>query len=808
VAPSAGIAGERAAEPVDDPETGTAKKVALTEEMASSYWKTGRAARAAAAFALERWQEARRGFAAYLKSDEAPPPGADRARVRLLMAEADTHLKAWKRAAKGFELAAEHLPLIADFIWLEAARSRFFAHDCDAALEHARKVAPDSIGGADAALLIGDMLRFRKQHAEVEKQYAEYLEERPKGIRLAEARFRLAEAQEALGKAVPDAIQSYRKITISDPTAKWAGQAQKRIDAILGGLPADERAKYTMLTADELIERGMAYYEAMRNPKSAADFEAALGAPGLTDESACVAAYHLANSWYKERNRTKSAPLFDDAIERCDKAGDVELEVKAAYQAGRSYERLDKNETSAKRFEKAEQVAAKNGHSYADDARLREAEAYEYLGDDAKVKELLTTLPDKYPDGDMRAEALWRVAWKEYRQGNYDDAVRWLKKEIEVKPLEDHYYAEGQAQYWLGRTYAKLGKTEQSIASYEEAVRKYPLTYYALLALNRLREAHPQRFAKLVAEITTDPPDYDPDQPAFHFKPRALYGEPGFARAIEFLRLGLQEQAEAELYRLGLRPPPGKEAVADPDLAEKLWAMAFLYDRAGLYSTSHWVTRWHIRDFERSWPVGHNRARWRIAYPKAYWSLLEEHAKKHGYPTALQIAIVREESAFDPLRESYANAIGLTQMIYPTAIRFAKGTGIVVSRETMRDPVSNVTVGAYFLGFLCTKSDKHFALVPPSYNAGEGATSRWLRERGDLPTDEWSETIPGDQARRYSKRVLASFFTYSFLEDGTIPEMPNVIPKSLIPEPKKKAKKAKGKKRKKHKKRKKVKRNY
>jgi soluble lytic murein transglycosylase len=236
--------------------------------------------------------------------------------------------------------------------------------------------------------------------------------------------------------------------------------------------------------------------------------------------------------------------------------------------------------------------------------------------------------------------------------------------------------------------------------------------------------------------------------------------------------------------------------------------MAFLHDRAGLYSTSHWVTRWHVRDFERRWPIGANRARWRIAYPKAFWPLLEEQAKKHGYPTALQIAIVREESAFDPLRESYANAIGLTQMIYPTAIRFAKGTGIDVSRDTMRDPEKNAIVGGNFLGFLWDKWEGLVALVPPSYNAGEGATSRWLRERGDLPTDEWSETIPGDQARRYSKRVLASFFVYSFLEDGTIPAMPNAIPKDLIPEKKKRAHK-KGKKRGKARKHKKAqKRNY
>jgi len=519
----------------------------------------------------------------------------------------------------------------------------------------------------------------------------------------------------------------------------------------------------------------------------------------LTAEAACVAAYHLGNSWFKERNRTKAAPRFDNAITLCEKTDNADLLVKAAYQAGRSYARIKKYETAAKRYAQAEKFAAKHGHTYADDARLRQAEAHKRLGNTKKVKALLSTLPDKFPEGDMRAEALWRVAWRAYLDGDYAEAVGWLKKQIETKPLEDKYYAEGQAQYWLGRTYAKLGKTKKSIASYEEAVRKYPLTYYALLALNRLRENHRKRFAKLVAEISATPADFDPAAPAFEFEARELYDQPGFRRGIELLRLGLGEPAESELYRLGLTPPEGKSRVEDPELVEKLWAMAFLHDRAGRYEPSHWVTRWHVLDYKRNWPVGQNRARWQIAYPKAFWDLLGKYSKKHGYPTALQIAIVREESAFDPLRESWANAIGLTQMIYPTAIRFGKGTGIEITRENMRDPENNVAVGSNFLVFLWKKWDKHLALIPPSYNAGENATARWLRQRGDLATDEWSETIPGDQPRNYSKRVLATFFTYSYLEDGAIPKMSNVIPKSLIPKARKRRKKGK---------RKKVKKNY
>ena len=141
---------------------------------------------------------------------------------------------------------------------------------------------------------------------------------------------------------------------------------------------------------------------------------------------------------------------------------------------------------------------------------------------------------------------------------------------------------------------------------------------------------------------------------------------------------------------------------------------------------------------------------------------------------------MREESAFDPILESFANAIGLTQMIKPTAERFGKSLGFPMTRENLRDPAKNVAVGSRFLAFLWKTFDTRVSLIVPSYNAGEGATWRWLCERGDWAADEFNEAIPHDEARNYSKRVLNSYFVYSYLKDGTIPEVPNDIPPALI----------------------------
>jgi soluble lytic murein transglycosylase len=761
------------------PRLAAPQKAPLTVDMAAPYFGAGAARHAAERFALEDWQAARQGFARYLDESGQRLDRADRARVMLLMAEADARLGQWTRATRGFARAAGDLPLIADYIHYQAARAFYFARDAGAAMTHARKVSAASIRGAEAEMLIGDLLRGARKYQDMAAHYARYLADRPEGVRRAEARYRLAQAYEELGKAVPEALDLYRALAIGSPLSSWGKQSQARMDVLVKRLGKAERERYDTLSADELIERGMVYYDAMRNPLSEADFERALSAPGLTDDKACVAAYHRANSVFKARDRQRAAPLFDQAIAACKKAKNVDLHVKAAYQAGRSYSYLGKRPIAIERYRVSESVSPE--HTFVDDARLRQAEEYAELGNDAKVRALLASIPKKYPGGDMRAEALWRLGWRAYSAGKYKEAITWLEQQIAVMPIDDNYWAEGQAQYWLGRSHARLGRTKKSIAAYRDAVLRYPLSYYALLALNRLREQHPAAFESVMREIQTPPADYDPARPAFQFAPRVEYGSPAFARALEFLRLGLGDPAEAELRRLGMNVPPGKDRLTDPDRMEKLWATAFLYDRAGSYEKSHWPTRWHILDYKRVWPVGHNRERWRIAYPRGFWELIEAHAKQHGFPTEILMAIVREESAFNPLLESYANAIGLTQMIMPTAQRFAKDTGIEVNRTSLRDPEKNVTIGARFLAFLWEKWDRHIMLVPPSYNAGEGAVSRMLGARGHLDADEWIESIKTDQARRYSKRVLASYFVYNYLYRGEIPVLSNDIPDKLVP---------------------------
>lgn len=682
----------------------------------------------------------------------------ERLRLSILLAVIHRDSGNLAKAAKLFVDASKVASPVSTYLHFQAARALAGA-GLPGAAAHAAKVSAKSPWASDTTFLLAEAARAESKHGEAVDLYRKYLRQARDTPLIAEARYRLGESLAALGKK-PESMLAWRKLVVSAPVSIFAEKVRTA-----------EPTVDTELSADERMERGMAYFDAMRNLESEADFAAALASDSLDSEGRCQGLFHRAKSVYKERQYKRSAPLFVPAIAACKASGNTNYEVKSAYQAGLAYGRANQREKGANYHAYVEQYPE---HSYADDARLRQAELYDELNEQKKVHDLLSSLPELYPKGDMRAVALWRLARHAYQQGDYQEAIDWLQKQIELVPIEINWWAEGQAHYWLGRSLARLGKGDEARAAYEECIARYPLTYYSMQALNRLRESWPKRYATLKTELAAKT-----SSQVMELRDREVYATPAFASALELARLGLANDARRELAALGFAPPSNRDQVSDPERLDWLLASSLLLDLAGDYEQSHWIGRWHSIEYRREWPTGDNALRWRLAYPLAFWDLIQEFAAKYSYPPALQMAIVREESAFDPARESYANAVGLTQMIFPTARDHSVGSGIEVTRENLQHPVKNVTIGSHFLESLQRGFDGRVGLMVPGYNAGRARVRSWIRSRHRYDLDEFIERIKGDQARRYTKRVLGSYFTYSYLADGTVPVVRNEVPRAL-----------------------------
>ena len=759
--------------PAARPARAAGKPVPFEREWLEPFFKSGPAKQAVEKYRADDWVAAEAGFSRALRA--LTRRSEERSAVTYLLALTRANESNWSDAGKLFEELYESYPRLAPYHAYNAARCRLRRGDNAGALEWAAKVAKGSVPEAETELVRIDALRALGRWDDALGAIDGYLGRFSGGPRHAEALFKKAEALERIQAhgsvdarpASPDVTAIYRRVWSEAPLDPWGDRAGERLGQIAAALPIGEAAVIHARTAGELCSRGNIFFDRNRNQESETTFAAALGAPGLDADLECKARFFRAQSVWKERQRPRAAPLFDEAEGACARAGNRDLHAKALYQGARAYASMGNREAALARYGRVETEHA--DHSYADDARVRMAELATDAGDEAGAAKILAEVPARYPTGDLLNEALWRLAFAAWRGGRLDESLKWLDENLRLVPHEEIWYAEGRVQYWKGRVFEKQGHADEARTWYERAVREYPLSVYALLALSRLRTSAPDTEKSLVAALRKEIHDV----PAWKFPPRALYADPGFLRAVELARMGQGGDARRELAKLGLATSVDKHATSaaraeDQDL---IWITAILLDRGGVWSASHSLPRYGVSTYRLEYPKGIGEAKWKLAYPRAFPLLVTKNTRANQIPEALELAIMREESAFAPKTESFANAIGLTQMLVKTAKRFSDGAP--VTREVLLDPAKNLELGARFLGFLWKHFDAAAPLAIAGYNAGEAAVDRWLVDRGDLDMDEFMETIPYDETRNYTKRVLASYFTYAWLYgDKPVPTLP------------------------------------
>ena len=137
-----------------------------------------------------------------------------------------------------------------------------------------------------------------------------------------------------------------------------------------------------------------------------------------------------------------------------------------------------------------------------------------------------------------------------------------------------------------------------------------------------------------------------------------------------------------------------------------------------------------------------------------------------GPEPALTLAIIRQESAFEVDAVSPAGALGLMQLMPPTAKHVAKGMKLRYRKEDLtRSPEYNMLLGRAYLQELLDSFSGSYVLAIAAYNAGPDRVNSWMSVYGD-PRDrgvdvvDWIETIPIYETRNYVQRVLENLQVY------------------------------------------------
>ncbi|NWG53686.1 MAG: lytic transglycosylase domain-containing protein [Hydrogenophilaceae bacterium] len=329
--------------------------------------------------------------------------------------------------------------------------------------------------------------------------------------------------------------------------------------------------------------------------------------------------------------------------------------------------------------------------------------------------------------GEHFADAEWMAGWL---------ALRFLNKPQEAAAHFAHLdenvstpVSRARALYWRAEAARALGQNGDADARLEEAAR-YDFTYYGQLAA--ARRGGVMRLSE------SSPPVSDSVRIAFENRE--------LVRALRLIsEFGTQRDFESIAYYLD-------DTLDNP---QELELLSNLAREASYMRTSVRAAKSGIR-------------RGVIAVNAAFPMLeLPARVRESSRPEpALVLAIIRQESEFDPRAVSHANARGLMQIIPPTARTTARRLGLSYQLAALtNDPEYNMTLGAAYLGDLIDNWGGSYVLAIASYNAGPGRAREWINDWGDprrrdVDVVDWIELIPISETRNYIQRVLENLQVY------------------------------------------------
>ena len=151
--------------------------------------------------------------------------------------------------------------------------------------------------------------------------------------------------------------------------------------------------------------------------------------------------------------------------------------------------------------------------------------------------------------------------------------------------------------------------------------------------------------------------------------------------------------------------------------------------------------------------------RWRLVYPIDYYDEITQYAGNND-PT-LMMALIREESYFNPNAQSGVGARGLMQLMPATAKEISSQHGFgMTSLDDLFKPEFNIKLGNTYYSQLRNALNGLDISAIAAYNGGIGSVGRWKQSVIYNDTDEFIEQIPYAETKNYVKKVFRSYWNY------------------------------------------------
>jgi soluble lytic murein transglycosylase len=400
-------------------------------------------------------------------------------------------------------------------------------------------------------------------------------------------------------------------------------------------------------------------------------------------------------------------------------------------------------------------------------------DALVFLADQARTENdagtfvpLYQACATSFPTDPMAAHCHWRLAFHSYRTDGAD-AYDLLRSHVRLYPKSEDI---NDAVYFLGRLEERRNDLGAARVCYEELQRRYPKTYYALVARERLKlptlqAATPSAATREFLDAVSWPAR--PEFPSFSPGELAMTR---ISRAQALQVTGMNDFAENEL-KFGAGNDGDQSNVYAFELA-KLADERKAPDQALRY-IKHYAPGYLYMPFEQA-PVKF----WQLAFPIPYRYSIDERSHEQSLDPFFVAALIRQESEFNPSVISHANAYGLMQVVPATGRQLARRVGVKrFAAPQLLSADRNIQLGTLYVRDLMNTFAGQEEYVLASYNAGPSRAKLWQGWGPFREQAEFVETIPFHETRTYVQVVLRNADTYRRLYAGTVPEIPAYRPK-------------------------------
>jgi len=301
-------------------------------------------------------------------------------------------------------------------------------------------------------------------------------------------------------------------------------------------------------------------------------------------------------------------------------------------------------------------------------------------------------------------------------------AGAWPDVESAIDAMPPPLAQEPAWRYWKARALGVTGHSVEANAIYATLARDFD--FYGVLAA----EALGQR-----PEPVASPEEHDVAALS------AFAVQAGVRRAVKLVEMDMRAESRREwLYVVRGRDD------------EALLVAADFARRAGLFDRA-------INTAERT-SVRHDFA---LRYLMPFREHFAQAAREQDVDEALLLSLARQESRFVPDIVSAAGAVGLMQLMPPTARWVAKQMGRADYQPALISDISvNTQFGAFYFKYCLDRLEGMPALAAAAYNAGPNRAQLW-RNGAPLEGAIWVESIPFNETRDYVKKVLANAMFYA-----------------------------------------------